>query len=80
MATIERREDHTLESEQSSPLGVQIALLIGFVVLAVVGVVTVVIPEVTDDGDEEPRAAQEEQQERGTEGASDAPGPSSTSP
>lgn len=36
--------------ERSSPLAVTIALVVGFVLLAIVGVVTVVVPEITDDG------------------------------
>lgn len=36
--------------ERVTPLGPVIALVLGFVLLAVVGVVTVVVPELTDDG------------------------------
>lgn len=36
-----------------SPLTRHVPLWIGFVILVVVGVVTVLIPEITDEGDEE---------------------------
>lgn len=55
----ERREDDGRaervgggEPERSSPLGVTVALMLGFLMLAIVGVITVVVPELTDGHDE----------------------------
>ncbi|UJR81855.1 Hypothetical protein I5071_39200 [Sandaracinus amylolyticus] len=59
------------ELQRGSPLAVTIGLLIGFVVLAIVGVVTVVVPEVTDDGDEETQDAEGDRPADAPEG--DAP-------
>lgn len=43
--------------ERATPAGSMVALIVGFVVLALVGVLTVVVPEVTDDGEAEEDAA-----------------------
>jgi hypothetical protein len=46
-------ETTSLEPERRSPVAVTVALLTAFVLLAIVGVVTVVMPEVSDAGDDE---------------------------
>jgi hypothetical protein len=47
------------EPARSTPLLAQVLLIVGFVLLALVGVVTVVVPEVTDDGEDEEATATE---------------------
>jgi hypothetical protein len=42
----------TVVETRSSPLVAQLALLVGFLLIAAASVVTVLIPELTDDGDE----------------------------
>lgn len=42
--------------ERATPLAPLVALVLGFLLLAAVGVVTVVVPELTDDGEGEDEA------------------------
>lgn len=39
--------------ERRAPLAATVGLVIGFLALLVIGVVTVVVPEITDDGEHE---------------------------
>jgi hypothetical protein len=45
--------------ERVTPVAPAVALALGFLLLAIVGVVTVVVPEVTDDGASEDGASED---------------------
>jgi hypothetical protein len=47
------------EPARTSSLGVQIALVLAFCVLAAIGVVTVLVPELSDDGSSEEGSSEE---------------------
>lgn len=68
------------EPERSSPTAVTIALMFGFVLLAIVGVFTVVMPEVRDDGDDEQDGAAEVEGDAVSEAAASGGRRGATSP
>lgn len=49
--------DERVEVERASPRAVMIALVIAFLCIAIIGVVTVVIPEVSDEPEDAEGAA-----------------------
>jgi hypothetical protein len=52
MAKQKKAIHESAEFERKSPRAVMIALLLAFLGIAIVGVFTVVIPEISDDGEE----------------------------
>jgi hypothetical protein len=66
-----------LSPERRSPLAVTVGLAVVFLLLLGIGVVTVLIPELSDDADEETQAAEDAPAEGSP---SEGPSPSAPSP
>ncbi len=81
-------EPRTLDPDRRrSPLGKHVPLWIGFLVIVAIGIVTVLVPEISDDGDEEEDAAgataadgDEEEDDDGAATAAAPPAPPGPSP
>lgn len=57
------------EPERRSPMTATVVLLVGFLLLAIAGVFTVVVPEISDAGDEDAAEAEPSSDPPSAEGA-----------